>query len=70
MTTSYKAYTIVTETPKHPGGGWTASVSIYDANGAAATKTLDLGRDVIFATNDLAVQAALLLGRAWVDRLS
>ena len=70
MRTAYKAYTIVTETPRHPAGGWTAEVSVYDADGVQAMGTLNLGEDLTFATAELAEQAALLLGRAWVDRLS
>jgi hypothetical protein len=69
MSTAYKDYTIETEATKHVAGGWTALVHIYRADGTIVRSSLDLGRDVTFATEELADQAALLLGRAWVDRL-
>ena len=69
MRVAYKAYTIVTDATKHEAGGWAARVSVYDADGALRVGTLDLGSDVTFATAELADQAALLLGRAWIDRL-
>ena len=70
MRSAYKGYIIVTETPKHPAGGWTAEVSVQDENGLQSMGTLNLGRDLTFATVELAEKAALLLGRAWIDRLS
>jgi len=55
----------VTEALKHEAGGWTVRVSVYDATGALALETLDLGQSVVFATAELADTAGLLLGRAW-----
>jgi hypothetical protein len=69
LKTTYKTYTIVTEPTKHADAGWTGRASVYDTNGALVMEPLDLGQDVIFATSELADHAALLLGRAWVDRL-
>jgi hypothetical protein len=69
LKTTYKIYTIVTEPTKHADAGWSARVSVYDTHGALLMGPLELGQDVIFATSELADQAALLLGRAWVDRL-
>ena len=70
MKTIYKGHTIVTEATKHEAGGWAARVTVYDADGKLKMATLELGRDVTFATAELADQAALLLGRAWVERLA
>lgn len=69
MRSEYRGYTIETEAAKHVAGGWSALVHIYHPDGALARSSLDLGRDVTFATSELADQAALLLGRAWIDRL-
>jgi len=69
MMVAYRAYTILTEATKHAAGGWTANVSVYDGP-QLSMGSLHLGRDATFATPELAHQAALLLGRAWVDRLS
>jgi hypothetical protein len=66
---AYKAYTVVTEATKHEAGGWAARVSVYGGDGKLRVGTLELGSDVRFATAELADQAALLLGRAWIDRL-
>jgi hypothetical protein len=66
MKTAYKDYTIETEATILKGGGWIARVHIFA--GDVPRVALDFGRDVTFATSELADQAALLLGRAWVDR--
>jgi hypothetical protein len=66
---AYKAYTVVTDAMKQEAGGWAARVSVYGPDGNRTVGTLELGRDVTFATAELADHAALLLGRAWIDRL-
>ena len=68
MKTTYKNCTLVTEPTKRTDVGWTARVSVYGTNDALVMGPLELGADVIFASAELADQAALLLGRAWVDR--
>jgi hypothetical protein len=66
--TTYKNYTLVTEPAKRADAGWTARVSVYGTNDSLVMGPLEIGADVIFAASELADQAALLLGRARVDR--
>jgi len=67
LRTTYKTYTIAAEAIKRPDAGWTARVTIYNTSSVLVMGPLELGQAVIFATAELAEQAAVLLGRAWVD---
>jgi hypothetical protein len=65
--TAYKGYEIETAATKHPAVGWIASAHVYAVDSTRARESLDLGRAVTFATEELAHWGALHLGRAWVD---
>jgi hypothetical protein len=64
---AYKGHTIETE-PMKGSTGWGVKVNVY-RNGVLVVKDLQIPPDAVtFATSDLAGNAGILIGRAWVDR--
>jgi hypothetical protein len=67
MRTSHKNYTIITEASKNGARGWELTLQIIGADGSAVVMPLFFGRDLIFATEELAHRAGVLLARYWID---
>lgn len=67
MKTTYKGYTIVTETTKHPRGDWTLTVGIVARDGSPIVSGVNFGTEMTFATEALADRAGVLLARYWIE---
>ncbi len=67
MRTTYKNYTVITETSQTTPGGWALTLEIIDADGVRVIAPLSLGPDLVFATDALAHRAGVLLARYWID---
>jgi methionine aminopeptidase len=65
--TRYKGYTIVTETAKHPIGGWTLTLGIVAPDSGPVVAGINFGTEMTFATEALAHRGGVLLARYWID---
>ena len=67
VNTPHQDYTIITTATKSPAReGWLATVEIVDRDAQQVVAPLDL-REALFATEELAHRAAVVLARHWID---
>ena len=66
MKAVHRGYTIIADTQTAKHGYWTFAVRIITPDGREITD-LDLGRQIMFAAELLAEQAAVVLARHWID---
>ena len=67
MKTRHSDYTIITTaTESSAHEGWLARLEVVDSDGQQVVAPLDL-REALFATEELAHRAAIMLARNWID---
>jgi hypothetical protein len=67
MKTEYRGYQIITEVTRATSRGWSLALGIVDPTGAPLVTGLNLGGELVFATEALAERAGVLLAQYWID---